>query len=338
MYQHKVSIGLNPARIIIGSNDPMPIVAGKDAKSLLATIAMEDPNVIAAREELMKYAEPLCRDVEETELPPLRAINHTIPLIDENKTYTWQASKCPEIFREQWATKRDAYLRSGRWKLTTARNTIPMLLIPKPHKPKNAQELRTVIDLRERNKNTVKMTSPLPDIEGILRRVTGKKFRSVLDLTAAYEQIRIVPEHVESTAVTTPDGNMVSLVLQMGDCNAPAMYQSLMNHIFSPYLNRFLDVYLDDVIIYSDTLEDHIKHCKLAMDILRKEKLYLSKKKIRILPAELNLSGRVIDDNGIRMDPEKVDSVLAWKTPTNRDLLRGFIGSVGYLADDIPNI
>jgi hypothetical protein len=176
------------------------------------------------------------------------------------------------------------------------------------------------------------------NIEGVLRRVTAKPFRSVLDLTAAYEQIRIVPEHVERSAVTTPDGNMVSLVLQMGDCNAPATYQSLMNHLFSSYLGRFLDVYLDDIIIYSDTLEEHVKHCKLAMDVLNKEKLYLSRKKIRFLPDELTLLGRVIDANGIRMDPEKVDDVLSWKVPTNRDLLRSFIGSVGYLADDIPNI
>ena len=175
--------------------------------------------------------------------------------------------------------------------MTTARNTVPMLLIPKPHKPKGAPELRTVIDLRERIKNTVKMLSPLPDIEGVLRCVTAKPYHSVLDLTAAYEQIRIVPEHVERSAVTTPDGNMVSLVLQMGDCNAPATYQSLMNHIFLPYLGRFLDVYLDDIIIYSDTLQDYVQHCRLAMNVLKKEKLYLSKPKIRFLPDELTLLG-----------------------------------------------
>ena len=339
IYQHKVLVGLNPARIVIGSDEPLPLVAGGDTKYLLGAtaLAVDDP-VTSARTELLAYAEPLCRKVDETELPPFRAINHSIPLIDEGKTYQWRPSRCPEIFRKQWAEKRDAYLKSGRWKVSTARNTVPMLLIPKPHKPKDAQELRTVIDLRERNKNTVKLSSPLPDIEGVLRRVAAKPFKSVLDLTAAYEQIRIIPEHVERSAVTTPDGNMVSLVLQMGDCNAPATYQSLMNHIFSPYLGRFLDVYLDDIIIYSDDLEDHVKHCRLAMDVLKKEKLYLSKGKIRFLQDDLKLLGRVIDVNGIRMDPEKVDSVLAWKTPTNRDLLRGFIGSVGYLADDIPNI
>ena len=338
IYQHQVCIGLNPSRIVIGSDVALPITSENDTKPLLNFIMPSDDEIVAAREELMAYAKPLCRKVDETELPPLRAINHTIPLIDENKTYQWRASRCPEIFREQWAIKKDAYLNSGRWKMTLARNTVPMLLIPKPHKPENAQELRTVIYLQERNKNTVKMSSPLLDIEGVLHRVAAKPFRSTLDLTAAYEQIRIVPEHVERSAVTTPDRNMVSLVLQMGDCNGPATYQSLMNHIFSPYLGRFIDVYLDDVMIYSATLDSHLQQCKLAMDILKKEKLYLSEGKLCFLPEKLKLLGRVVDAKGIQMDPEKVDHVLAWKTPTNRDLLRGFIGSVGFLADDIPNI
>ena len=290
LYQHSVCVSFNPSRLLIGNFESQPIEEGSNMKALLNMMDLA-PKVGEAREILMTYAEPLFRKVEETELPPLRAINHTIPLIDENKTYHWRPSRCPEIFREQWAVKRDAYLKSGRWKITTARNTVPMLLIPKPHKPKNAQELRTVVDLRERNKNTVRMTSPLPDIEGVLRHVASKPYHMVLDLTAAYEQIRIIPEHVERSAVTMPDGNMVSLVLQMGNFNGPATYPSLMNHIFSPYIGRFLDVYLDDVIIYSSMLEDHIAHCKLAMDVLKKEKLYLASGKAKFLSDELKLLG-----------------------------------------------
>jgi hypothetical protein len=146
MYQHKVCIGLNPARIVIGSDKPLTITSGTDTKYLLGAASFSD-DVINAQNELMRYAEPLCRKVDETELPPFRAINHTIPLIDENKVYQWRPSKCPEVFRSQWNEKRDAYIKSGWWKMTTARNTVPMLLIPKPHKPKNAPELRTVIDL-----------------------------------------------------------------------------------------------------------------------------------------------------------------------------------------------
>ena len=138
-----------------------------------------------------------------------------------------------------------------------------MLLIPKPRKKDMPLLLRTVNDLRERNTNTYKLTSPLPDMEGMLRRAARKKYRSSMDLADAYEQIRIVPEHVDRTATTTPDGNMVSLVIQIGDANAPATYQALMNHIFSAYIGRFMDIYLDDIFVYSDTLEEHVKHVKL---------------------------------------------------------------------------
>ena len=336
MHQHQLCIGFNPARVVIGSDDAQPLKLGSDTKLMVHTLGPEVQNLDNTREELRQYADPLCREVDETELPPFRAINHTIPLIDEEKAYPWRPSRCPEPFRAQWVEKRDAYIKSGRWKITSAGNTVPMMFIPKPGT--NLPLLRTVVDLRERNKNTRKLTSPLPDMEGMLRRTASKPYRTTLDLKSAYEQIRIVPEHVGRSAVTTPDGNMISEVVQMGDCNAPATHQALMNFLFSSYIGRFMDIYLDDIVIYSDTLEDHVEHVKLVLDILAREKLYLSRSKLHFISPELTLLGRVIDNEGIRMDSEKVDSVLKWKVPTNRDLLRGFIGSVGYLVDDIPNI
>ena len=112
--------------------------------------------------------------------------------------------------------------------MTASGNTVPMLLIPNVNT--NLPVLRTVVDLRERNKNTHRMTSPLPDMEGVLRRTAKHKFRTMLDMKNAYEQIRVVPEHVSRTTVTTPDGNMVSKVDQIGDCNAPATYQALITY------------------------------------------------------------------------------------------------------------
>ena len=336
MYQHQICLGFNPARVVVGSDTALAINSGADTKLMSAGITVEEQQLEEIREELRTYADPLCKEMHETGLPPLRDINHTIPLIDEKKTYSWRPSRCPEALREQWTEKRDAYLKTGRWEITSAGNTVPMLLIPKPHT--HPPLLRTVFDLRERNKNTKRLTSPLPDMEGMLRRTASKPFRTMLDMKNAYEQIRVIPEHVPRTAVTTPDGNMVSHVLQQGDCNAPATYQALMNHLFSPYIGRFMDVYLDDIVIYSDSLMDHVKHVKSVLDILKREKLYLSRSKLHFIQPELKLLGRVIDEEGIRMDSTKVDSVLNWKVPTNRDLLRGFIGSVGYLADDIPGI
>jgi hypothetical protein len=123
----------------------------------------------------------------------------------------------------------------------------------------------------------------LPDIDGILHRVAKGRYRSVIDGQDAYESVRIVPEHVERSAVTTPDGNMISTVIQIGNCNAPAAYQALMNHLFSNYIGQFMDVYLDDIVVYSNTLEEHIKQVRLVLEILKREKLYLSENKLRFL-------------------------------------------------------
>jgi len=338
LYQHQVCVGLNPGHVVLGSDESVPIKLGAGTKLMAQAISVGAEEIETAREELRQYAKPLCKDENETPLPPLRAINHTIPLIDENVKYPWRPSRCPEALREQWAEKRDNYLRTGRWKITSVGNTVPMLLIPKVRKKDQPLELRTVFDLHECNKNTYKRTSPLPDMDGMLRRAAGKPFRTTLDLKSAYEQIRIEPKHVECSAVTTPDRNMVSLVAQLGDCNAPATYQALMNHIFSAYIGRFMDIYLDDIVIYSNTLVEHVGHVKLVIDILAREKLYLSEKKLHFIAPELHLLGCIIDDNGNRMDPDKVDSVVNWKVPTNRDLLRGFLRSVGYLADDVPGV
>ena len=94
MYQHQVCIGLNPARIVIGGDEPLPILSGTDTKYLLGSSSfVEDIGVSDAQELLLAYAKPLCRNVEDTELPPFRAINHAIPLIDENKVYPWRPSR-----------------------------------------------------------------------------------------------------------------------------------------------------------------------------------------------------------------------------------------------------
>jgi hypothetical protein len=219
------------------------------------------------RRQLYELAKPLCAKASETDLPPLRAINHQIPLIDPEKVYPCRPSKCPEALRPQWVEKHRAYLKMGRWKITSIGNTVPMLFIKKP----GSDKLRTVIDLRERNKNTHKMSAPLPDIDGILRRVSKGRYRSIIDGQDAYEQIRIIPEHVERSAVKMPDGNMMSTVIQIGDCNAPSTYQALMNYLFGNYIGRWMDVYLDDIVVYSDTRDEHDEHVRTVLDILWRE-------------------------------------------------------------------
>lgn len=193
-------------------------------------------------------------------------------------------------------------------------------------------KLCTVLDTRQWNKNTRKLASPLPDIDTILRNVSSHPYRSLLDRKDAYEQICVVPKDIPKTLFATPDRTMISHVMQIGDCNVGATYQSLMNHIFGPFIGTFMDVYLDDIIIYSDTPEDHVKHVKTVIDTLRANGFYLGAHKLQFFKTELSILRHVIDDSRICLDPHKVDKIISWKTPTSKELLMQFISSVGYLA------
>ncbi|KAJ3558319.1 hypothetical protein NP233_g11531 [Leucocoprinus birnbaumii] len=338
LYQHKVSICMEPPAVVIGSESPIPLKGPRIAKMSSRAMTTYEDKLEEVKSGLLNYAKKVCRDRLDTPLPPLREINHEIPLIDPNARYSWRPSRCPDALLDQWVKKKEAYIRSGRWIPKPVPNASPMLLIPKPRKPGEPIKLRTVCDVRQRNSNTRKLSSPLPDIDGILRRVASAKYRSTIDLADAYEQIRVKPEHVDRTAMATPSGTMISLVMQQGDCNASATFQMVMTRIFAPYIGDFLDVYLDDIIIYSNSLEEHVRHVKTVIDILEKERFYVSEHKLHFLEKELRILGRFVSDEGIRMDPDKVDALNKWKVPTNRDLLRGFLGSAGYLADDINGV
>ncbi|EGN91621.1 hypothetical protein SERLA73DRAFT_80279 [Serpula lacrymans var. lacrymans S7.3] len=132
LYQHQVMVGFNSSKIVIGSDVVLPLKGEECSQLKLRATKLREDDIEQARAELREYACPLCTKASETGLPPLQDINHSIPLIDENKIYPWQPSRCPEPLQAQWSEKREAYLATGRWNVTSAGNTVPMLLIPKP--------------------------------------------------------------------------------------------------------------------------------------------------------------------------------------------------------------
>ena len=99
-----------------------------------------------------------------------------------------------------------------------------------------------------------------------------------------------------------------------------------------------MDIYLDNLVIYSDTIDDHMRHLRTVINILCKEKFYLSEHKMQLFQKELKILGHIVDNQGIRMDSHKVESIRQWKVPTNKDLLQGFLGFVSYLVLNIPQL
>lgn len=266
-------------------------------------------------------------------LPPLREINHNIPLKDDTARYHHHLPKCPDSLKNQLSDKIKLYTEAGWWEETNVPQAAPMICIPK----KNGN-LRTVIDCRKRNLNTEKDVTPFPDQEQIRHDVSRGKHRSKIDMSNAYEQIRVNPKDVWKTSFATVYGTFVSHTMQQGDCNAPATFQRLMTAIFREYIGRFVHVYLDDIFIFSDSVEEHEKHLALVFDKLRKAQLYLEESKLDLYSKRMDCLGHIIDDRGIHADADKMARVREWRTPRNKHDIQRFLGLVQYLAHFMPDV
>lgn len=160
-------------------------------------------------------------------LPPFREINHEINLINDEKQYHYRMPSCPQSLQNQLRDKVNRYEQAKWWEPRKAQQAAPMMCILKKD-----GRLRTVIDARQRNDNTIKDMTPLPDQETIQEDVARAKYRSKIDLADAYKQIRVESKDILKAAFATIYRTYVSNIMQQGDCNAPATFQRLMTYIF----------------------------------------------------------------------------------------------------------
>jgi hypothetical protein len=267
------------------------------------------------------------------ELPPLREINHRIPLIDESKRYFYRLPRCPDAMKPQLMEKLRMYTDAGWWVPKAVQQAAPLLCIPK-----KSGKLRTVVDCHQRNDNTLKDVTPFPDQDQIRMDVARAKYRSKIDLSNAYEQVRIDPEDVHKTGFATVYGTLESNVMQQGDCNAPGTFQRLITVIFRDEIGIYIHVYLDDLFIFSDTLEEHEIHLERVFQKLRENHLFLEIAKCDLYSTHMDCLGHLIDDRGLHADADKMARVRNWRTPRNLKEVQRFLGLVQYLAHFMPDI
>jgi hypothetical protein len=190
--------------------------------------------------------------------------------------------------------------------------------------------LRMVQDYRYLNKITIKNRYPLPRIDDLLDSISGMKYFTSLDLTSGYYQIRITEEDVPKTAFRTPFGLYQFKVLTFGLTNAPATFQSVMNDMLRPYVGKFVVVYLDDILIFSKTAEEHLSHLRQVLQTLRENQFYANPKKCDFMKEEISFLGHRVSANGLKVDPEKVRAVADWKVPRDVHGVRSFLGLANY--------
>ena len=208
----------------------------------------------------------------------------------------------------------------------------PVVLVPK-----KSGEKRFCIDYRKLNSITEKNKYPLPRIEDTKDHLHGAKFFSTIDLYSGYWQIEINEEDKQKTAFTTEDGHFEFNRMPFGLTNAPATFQKLMNDILRPIKKEFALVYLDDIIIFSKTIESHIKHIQIVFDLLRREGLKIKPNKCTFLQKEVEYLGHIVTEDGIKPDPKKQEAIRNYPVPKNVDHLRSFLGLAGYYRKFVKN-
>ncbi|GJW66641.1 reverse transcriptase domain-containing protein [Tanacetum coccineum] len=258
-------------------------------------------------------------------LPPTRQVEFQIDLVPgaapvARAPYRLAPSKMKELSEQLKELSDKGFIRpsSSPW-------GAPVLFVKKKD-----GSFRMCIDYRELNKLTVKNRYPLPRIDDLFDQLQGSSVYSKIDLRSGYHQLRVREEDIPKTAFRTRYGHYEFQVMPFGLTNAPAVFMDLMNRVCKPYLDKFVIVFIDDILIYSKNKQEHEEHLKLILELLKKEELYAKFSKCEFWIPKVQFLGHVIDSEGIHVDPAKIESVKDWASPKSPTEIRQFLGLAGY--------
>ncbi|GKA07586.1 reverse transcriptase domain-containing protein [Tanacetum coccineum] len=276
-------------------------------KSLLCVKAGEkrlDNSVV----HLKKFPEVFPDDL--SGLPPIREVEFRIDLIPgalpvAKAPYRLAPSEMNELSNQLKELQEKGFIRpsSSPW-------GAPVLFVKKKD-----GAMRMCIDYRELNKLTIKNRYPLPRIDDLFDQLQGACYFSKIDLRSGYHQLRVHEDDIPKTAFRTRYGHFEFTVMPFGLTNAPAIFMDLMNRVCKPYLDKFVIVFIDDILIYSKSEKDHEHHMRTILNLLKKENLYAKFSKCELWLKEVQFLGHVVNQEGIHVDPSKVEAVKNWKAP-----------------------
>ncbi|GJV34830.1 putative reverse transcriptase domain-containing protein [Tanacetum coccineum] len=258
-------------------------------------------------------------------LPPTRQVEFQIDLVPgaapvARAPYRLAPSEMKELSEQLKELSDKGFIRpsSSPW-------GAPVLFVKKKD-----GSFRMCIDYRELNKLTVKNRYPLPRIDDLFDQLQGSSVYSKIDLRSGYHQLRVREEDIPKTAFRTRYGHYEFQVMPFGLTNAPAVFMDLMNRVCKPYLDKFVIVFIDDILIYSKNKQEHEEHLKLILELLKKEELYAKFSKCEFWIPKVQFLGHVIDSEGIHVDPTKIESIKDWTSPKSPMEIRQFLGLAGY--------
>ena len=177
---------------------------------------------------------------------------------------------------------------------------------------KKDKTLRLCIDYRQLNRVTIKNRYPLPRIDDLFDQLRRARVYSKIDLRTGYHQLRVREADIPKTAFRTRYGHFEFTVIPFRLTKAPAAFIGLMNRVFQPYLDQFVVVFVDDILIYSQSEVEHEDHLRIVLQFLRDHQLYAKFSKCEFWLTEVGFLGHVVSASGVSMDPGKVEAVMSW--------------------------
>lgn len=273
---------------------------------------------------LTDYADVIT-DESPSELPPKRNITHRI-VVYPGALPTYRAQyRLTLLEKQELARQVDELLKQGFIRKSMSPYNSPVLFVKKKD-----GSLRMCVDYRALNNITIKNKFPIPRIDEALDKIGGARVFSKMDLRSGFYQIRVAPEDIEKTAFSSDRNHFEFTVMPFGLTNAPARFQTVMNEVLKDYVDKFVLVYIDDILIFSKDEHSHARHLKLVMDVLRKNQLVAKRSKCEFFKDKLQFLGYVISKDGIHTDPEKISKVRDWPTPTSAKEVQSFLGLTGF--------
>lgn len=239
-------------------------------------------------------------------------VQFRINLKDANKIVQLRSYDCPKKYRAAWKTLLDSHIASGRLHHSESEWSSPSFIIPKADPTVLP---RWVNDFRKLNLNTVPDNHPLPQIDEILKDCARGRYFGKIDMTNTFFQTRVHPDDMKYLAVHTPFGKYKWTVMPMGVRNAPAVHQRRMTTVLRHLIGNICHVYLDDIIIWSASLEEHEANVRKVLLALRDAHLYCSPKKTLLFNTEIDFLGHHISAHGIEVDNSKIARILDWPRP-----------------------
>jgi hypothetical protein len=236
-------------------------------------------------------------------LPPSRNRDHNITLMPGKPPVAVRPYRYPALHKDELERQCAAMLDQGIIRRSSSTFSSPVLLIKKAD-----GSWRFCVDYRALNAITIKDAFPIPVVDELLDELHGARFFTKLDLRSGYHQVRMKREDIDKTVFRTHDAFFEFLVMPFGLCNAPAMFQSLMNDVLRAYLRRFVLVF-DDILIYSASWADHLRHLHVVLAVLRQHRLFVKRSKCSFGMDTVAYLGHTISGAGVAMDPVKVQAI-----------------------------